>query len=50
MDKEIKDVLSSIQCEIKKMNEKLEHVASVANNGDYTYTSDSDISDDRNQR
>lgn len=48
MEKEIKDMLSDIQSEIKKMNEKLECVAKVARNGDYTYTSDPNVSDDRN--
>ena len=48
MEKEIKDMLSDIQSEIKKMNEKLEGVAKVSQNGDYTYTSDSNVSDNRN--
>lgn len=40
MESEVKDILSNMQCQIDKLNKKVEKAILTSNNGNYTYTSE----------
>ncbi|MCD3246676.1 hypothetical protein G8S21_12360 [Clostridium botulinum C] len=45
MEKEVKEVLLNIQCQIDELNKKVEKAILTSNNGNYTYTSESHNND-----